>query len=258
MISFLMTIFFRQELKSKHFIVYLFYELVNVFLTFSLIYLAGKSLTFSSIQKANGANDYLHFLFFGEIALILPLGFGDKFINQYTNLKSNGFFQTILSFGHDPIWFIIKKSLVESYMLLVRVFALLIIGLYLLNFNFTFSQIFIFILTQFLGLVCFFIFAAIFIFIHWEFNRGLKLFYSLQTIFSVFSGQFFPRDVLPFELSNIIKFFPHSLILDQSRSLSFSSGNIMFLLGWTIFLGLSLYVFRKASIYRLKRKSVYF
>ena len=95
MISFLISLFFREEIKKSNFKMYLFYEIINLFLTVSLLYFAGKALAFSSQQNNDSQSNYLHFLFYGEIALILPLGFGDKVISQYTLLRSNGFFQLL-------------------------------------------------------------------------------------------------------------------------------------------------------------------
>jgi hypothetical protein len=258
MISFLLAIMFKQESRKIFSFSHVIYEVLNLFLTMTLIYFAGKSLTFSPERNLDTQINYLHFLFFGEIALILPLGLGDKVITQYTNLKANGFFQTIISLGHDPLKFVVQKSFIESYILIIRLVLMMILGELFLNTDLKLMNVINFFIPQFIGVFFFLFLALLFIYFHWEFNRGLKLFYSFQTILSLFAGQFFPREILPFEMSGLLKYLPHSLILDQSRSPHFSIGNTSILLAWALFLGLSFLLLRKATIYRLKRKSLYF
>jgi ABC-type multidrug transport system permease subunit len=191
-------------------------EVFNVLMTFSLLYYAGQALELRSNHSES--LNYFTFIFMGEISLIIPMCFADKLLSIFLNFYQQGMFATLLSFQINPFMTILKKGISEMIFPVLRVLLLCAFAISTTDFSFNGNDFLVFVISQIVGSFIYLILAFCSMYLYWNFQRGIKFFYTFQSVTAILGGQFFPLDVLPVKLSSIVFYLPTALMLNISRA----------------------------------------
>lgn len=262
MISFFITIFLKRITIKMTLLSKLLFEFVNIGLTLGLIYFASESFNFKNLEAETNSISLLMFLLIGEIALVIPMSFAEKFLTNFIEIKNSQFYQTLLGLRISPIHFVLSKSFIDSIFPILRVGISLILGVILFKLNIYYAHFFIFVFLQILSVLIFAFMALISALIYLRFNRGIGLFYSLQSFAVILGGAYFPTNVFPNPLRNFSTLLPQTQIIQSSRELfqgvTPRSTSLIILSTWLVFFALFWLLFNTYTISWLKRKARFF
>lgn len=258
MISSIFILFFKKIFVSRTIYLKIISEVLSIILTLTLIYYASEAFE----MKPENNESLFTFLLVGEVSLILGMSLSERWLNIFIDLKNQQFYQTLLGLGLSPDKFAFSRVLVDFIFPVFRVLCILTIGFMINDLHLTMSNIFLFIIVQILSLIIYFSMALITSRVYLKFNRGIGIFYTLQTVSSIIAGSYFPISVFPEGLKNFSLFLPQTQILLISRSL-FSAERAGFspyftLCIWGLSLILIWYTFNKVIINDLKENSRFF
>jgi ABC-type polysaccharide/polyol phosphate export permease len=186
-------------------------------LTISVIYYASESFTFKDLPASSEKRTLFSFLLVGEISLILPMSFAERFLSIFLEMRNLQFYQTLLGLKISPYYYIFSKTVVELLLPLSRMILIIILCAYFMNFPVGLLKIATYVLLQLFAMIIFGLMALIASIIYLKFNRGIGLFYSLQSFAAIIGGVYFPISIFPAGLKAFSLFLPHTQVLFASR-----------------------------------------
>lgn len=250
MISFFFSFVLRKIYLPKNQVLSLLYEVLATSLTLIALYQAGLSYRF---QFHEGS--VFNFLIIGEIALVLPLGFAERLINNFQAFYNHQFFHTLSYVKIDPSISLLKISLKEMIFPLIRITILLVFSFALFALDLNPQSLLFFVVIQFLAMTLFSLLASVAIELYLWSNRGLRFYHTLNSIAAILGGAYFPAENFPTVIKNISQFFPHSMVLSSSRLVFAGNSSIgiliIYMLSWICALSIA-YKLLKARPYRLQ------
>lgn len=202
---------------TKTFFWKLIFESLSIFFTIAVIYYASESFILKTRIESNENMSLFVFLLVGEIALVLPMSFAERLLAHFLEIRNQQFYHTLIGLRISPIGFIFSKAVADAIFPFVRVVLILAICTLFLNFKFTLINFVIFILLQIFATVLFAMIALITSLIYLKFNRGIGLFYTIQSFAAIIGGVYFPINIFPSYLKNISVILPQTKILQASR-----------------------------------------
>ncbi|GEM_PF-770977 len=217
MIAFLLSLFLRKIFETRSWILKLFFELFSVFLTLSIIYYAGQSFELKT-EETSTASLFI-FLLAGEVALIIPMGIAERLLGHYADIRNSHFLLTLTGLKISPLKYVLSKTAADSLFLILRVASILIVSKIFLSFPLNGQMFASFFLSQVFAVVCFVFMGLIAIQFYRKFQKGMGVFYSLQTVAAILGGIYFPVSVFPVYLKNLAVLIPQTLVLKISRQI---------------------------------------
>jgi ABC-type multidrug transport system permease subunit len=206
--------FFKKIFTQKTVLLKLTFEALSIFFTIAVIYYASESF----ILKTNIENMSLFiFLIVGEIALVLPMSFAERLLAHFLEIRNQQFYQTLIGLKISPNRFVFSKAMVDTIFPLARVIFILVFSTAFLGFHFSLSSFIFFSMLQFFAIILFSLIALITSLIYLKFNRGIGLFYTLQSFAAIVGGVYFPVKIFPSYLKNISILLPQTQILQAAR-----------------------------------------
>jgi hypothetical protein len=188
------------------------FEVFSVILTLVIIYYAGLSFTFTTHSMS-----VFSFLLVGEISLIIPMTAAERWLGNFSNLRNQQFYQTLLGLRLSPNRFIFSQVVIDLAFPAVRILLIIVGGYFLTHMNLSVVILLNFLLLQFVSLLVFLLMAIIASGIYLKFNRGISFFYTFHTISAIVGGAYFPTTIFPKILQNISFILPQTQILKAAR-----------------------------------------
>lgn len=239
-----------------------FFEMISIFLTISVIYYASESFSLKTKVESRESLSLFAFLIIGEVALVFPMSFAERLIAHFLEIKHSQFYQTLLGLRISPLQFVLSQSLVDGLFPLVRVSLILAFSYFILNFHISLTGLVAFFLLQLFAIFIFTLMAFITILLYLQFNKGIGLFYTIQSFAAIVGGAYFPISVFPNYLKNISYLLPQTQILSAARLLLQDQPlNFNFYLSslvWLLILSGAWHLLDKYLKSRLKFKSRFF
>jgi len=217
MIVFLINLFFKKMFASRSWLIKIVFELFSVFLTVSIVYYASRSFDLKTEEAS--ASSLFVFLMAGEVALIIPMGMAERLLGHFSEIRNSHFLLTLTGLRISPLKYVLSKTVADSFFLIIRVSTILLISKMLLNFPLSLMMIFSFFMSQLLAVSIFIFMGLVAIQFYRKFQKGMGLFYSMQTVAAILGGIYFPISIFPSYLKNISLFIPQTLILKISREI---------------------------------------
>lgn len=235
----LFIILFQKMFNKQSILFKIVIEFFSVFLTLVLIYYASKSFNFKPTSELQNNSSLFTFLLLGEIALIIPMSAAERWLNNFSNLRNQQFYQTLLGLRISPLRYLLSQVIIDLFFPFMRV-LFIILGGYLLNtLPIGITNIFYFLCLQFFSVLIFLLMAILASFFYLKFNRGISFFYTLQTISTILGGAYFPISVFPNSIKNLSILLPQTQILALSRMIFSTTSDplngSLLLLAWLVF-----------------------
>lgn len=262
MISFGFIFFLRKVFGNKSLFVKILFELLSIFFTIALIYYAGQSFAFKNVGNEIEGPSLFAFLIVGEISLVLPMSLSERIISNFLELRNQQFYQTLLGLQISPVKLILSRASVDAIFPLLRIVFILLFCALFLTFHFTFLSVMAFCGIQLIAIGIFIFMGLITNLLYLKFNRGIGLFYSVQSFASIVGGLYFPINFFPAYIKNFAIFLPQTQILKASREifqLQFLDLIPYFILiSWFLLLVVIYLVLNYYLVNKLKRMSALF
>lgn len=225
MIFELLRLFFKSIISNKsNFIINIIIELISLTFSLYIFYVTGQLVDKGNIQDI-GPN-YFNFLLIGEISLIIIVSYFQFTTDEYLKFRSTHFLETIENSDLNYLHVIRQMSIPKLISPVFRIFAIILIAKIYFQFQFSLSQLISFFIIQALSFLSIIPFIRMIISIHIIFNRGFKLFYTLNSILTFLGGAYFPIRFLPLYVQNyIVWLFPQGIIIKISRSIFEENNN---------------------------------
>lgn len=192
-------------------------EFTSLSLALSVIYFASEAFDFKINSAEKNPISLFVFLLVGEISLVLPMTFAERYLSHLSDMRNQQFYQTLLGLKISPLRVILSKTIVDSLFPFLRIIFIMLFSVFTLKFNFTVYAFFVFMFLQLLAVLIFLLMALITSLFILRFNRGLGVFYHLQSVAAIFGGAYFPTNVFPSALKNATVFLPQTQVLLCSR-----------------------------------------
>jgi ABC-type multidrug transport system permease subunit len=230
-------------------------------MSMALIFFASESFFIKNEYLNSSGSSLLIFLLVGEISLILPMSFSEKFLTNFVEIKNQHFYQTLLGLKISPLRYVLAKTLSDSLFSLVRVLLIVSISSVIFKLNLSLTTLLFFSLVQLLGVFLFLLLAIVTSLIYLKFNKGVGLFNSLGSVAAVLGGAYFPTSALPMFLRNISSALPQTQIIYSSRQI-FSGQtvpivNLMIIASWILGLAFFTKLFDTYIKYNLKKHNAF-
>jgi hypothetical protein len=262
MISSLINIFLKKIFFSQSIFLKVLGEIIAISLTVVLIYFASESFEINSKIKDEMNSSIFSFLLVGEISLVLGMSLASVWLNTFIELRNQQFYQTLIGLGLSPQRFSFSRAISDSIFPLIRIIVIILLGFSFKKINLNIYTFGSFMFLQVISIFIYALFAMITSLIYLKFNRGIGLYYSLQTVSAILGGAYFPISVFPFEIKNIAEFLPQTQILKISREIFsnqlFHLNTFWILIVWSTFLLLVWYFLNIGIIHNLKKKNRFF
>lgn len=213
----LFVILFKKMFRQQSIFLKLLVELFSVFLTLVLIYYASESFSFKSAPAVQSSLSLFIFLLIGEVALIVPMSSAERFLSNFSNIRNQQFYQTLLGLRISPFRYILSLVMSDLFFPLLRVLLILIGGILLSPIHLTFLSVCYFFILQIFSIFIFLLMAILASYFYLKFNRGFSFFYTLQTVSTILGGAYFPTSIFPIGLKNLSAILPQTQILAASR-----------------------------------------
>ena len=240
MITLVFNLFFRKLFSAKAVVWKLIFEGVSLLVTLAVIYFASESFSLKvNLGNKEGISLFV-FLLVGEIALIVPMNFAERFLTHFLEIKNQQFLLTLVGLRISPKRFVLSRTLPDMFFPISRVFFILIFSYLFLNFHFTLLDFLNFFILEILTTILFGYMALITTMIYSRFNRGIGLFYTLQSFAAILGGAYFPINVFPSYIKNISIFLPQTQILKIARAIfqsqTWALNSVVILITWMLVL----------------------
>lgn len=237
-------------------------EIFSIVLTLAILHYASESFGFKKSELFKDQASVFIFLLVGEISLILPLSVASRWLNHYLNLVNQQFYQTLIGLKINYTEYIFSQVLIDLLFPIIRIIIIIAISIFLFNLELTLNNLLLFLLIQIMAIFIFYNLAAIAGAIYSLFHRGFSIFHTLQTVFSILGGAYFPTAVFPSSLKSFSSMLPQTQILQMSRNL-FSNGLIateswFILMFWMILTGAISWFLGTKIQGLLKKRAKYF
>lgn len=219
MISFIFGIFFKKVFTGRSLLLKTFFEALSVLFTIAVIYYASESFSLKTKFDNKESISLFAFLLVGEIALVLPMSFAERLIAHFLEIKHSQFYQSLLGLRISPLRLVFSKSLVDGLFPFARLNLILAFSYFVLNFHFSILGLFAFYVLQVFALLLFSFMAFITILLYLQFNKGIGLFYTLQSFAAIVGGAYFPISIFPTYLKDVSILLPQTQILRAARLL---------------------------------------
>lgn len=219
MISFIFKIFCQKIFLRKTFLWKIGFELLSIFFTIVVIYYASQSFILKDQSVSPQSFSLFVFLLVGEVALILPMSFAERLLSHFLEIRHLHFYHTLIGLKISPTRFILSRAMVDAFFPLTRVVLILILSTLIFNFHFSLISFIAFFLLQFFAIILFSLMALITTLVYLKFNRGIGIFYTLQSFGAIVGGVYFPIDIFPAYIKNTSVLIPQTQILNAARSI---------------------------------------
>lgn len=221
----LLVMLFQRMFKERSFLFKLILEVFSVFLTLTIIYYAGLSFSFTSTPELQNSMSVFTFLLIGEISLVVPMTAAERWLGNFSNLRNQQFYQTLLGLGLSPSRFIFSQVLMDLIFPLLRIVFIFIGAYFLTKINLSVMMFIYFLILQMISLVIFLFMAILASGFYLKFNRGFSFFYTFHTVSAIIGGAYFPTSIFPNFLKNLSIILPQTQILRSAR-LIFTNNNL--------------------------------
>lgn len=217
MIHYLIRILFSSLFKNDQKLYFrIIGELFSIALTLYLFFMTSKLVNTSVLSTDNIS--YFEFLLIGEIALLLPLSFLELLIQNFVEFKNTGFLDTIEGNGMNSKKILFLQVFPQMNFPFIRLVMIYLLGILLFGLQIKIQSLILFMLFQVLGLVLIASLAMLMIHFYDLSGKGLKIFYSINSLLAVIGGAYFPTHLLPPLVQKyLLWFFPQTIILQLSR-----------------------------------------
>ncbi|MBY0516478.1 MAG: hypothetical protein K2P81_06195 [Bacteriovoracaceae bacterium] len=191
-------------------------EAFSICLTLYLFKMTSQLVPSDKLQ--NTSRNYFEFLLIGEVALLLPLAYFENSIRIFLAFISSGFIVTLKSSQIDPYRIIRKLALNEMVRPLLRMICIFLGGFFLLETQVPHLFYVNFVLSQALTLMSMITVTELVLSFYSCYNRGLKVFYSINSVLALIGGAYFPVSYMaPFIKDYAVWLFPQTLALLFAR-----------------------------------------